>query len=105
VPLLVRLVPLADVADARDAAESWHDRRAAWLAELERGESSFDADPAAPGLVVRIYQTGTGPICALDLRTGMIDPSFNVDSLRAMILAGLPLPPELSTAAPPAPTT
>jgi hypothetical protein len=67
--------------------------RDAWLAELAKGCTTEDSDPWPLGRIVRIYDEG-GP--TLDLRSGKTLSSWpSLQDRKSLILAGLPLPPEM----------
>jgi ATP-dependent Clp protease ATP-binding subunit ClpC len=72
-------------------------RRSEWVARLAQGAATVAEDPWPLGPVLRFYDEG-GP--TVDVRSGLSLPTFpTAKEWRTLLLAGLPLPPELLSGA------
>jgi ATP-dependent Clp protease ATP-binding subunit ClpA len=91
-PLNLMQVGVRAVADGEDAeavARAWARQRQDWLAAVADGRATPGDDPLPTGPVLRIYDAAEG---VFDLRSGL---HGKAEDLANLILAGLPLPPEL----------
>lgn len=100
-PFQVKVFPLAPAADARTAVNKKIEQYETWRTELTT-RATFEAallqaNPFRLDPVTRIYRYTQGRFSSLvDVRSGVVAQSFASNrTLRALLLTGLPLPPEL----------
>jgi ATP-dependent Clp protease ATP-binding subunit ClpC len=92
-PVQLRVFAVRDADEARAVIDAQLSRRRRWLELLSAGQATVDEDPFKLEPVVRVYNHRGGLI---DWRTGLLSaepPSPR--ERRAVLLAALPLPPEL----------
>jgi len=95
VPLQVAVLPIGE-GPLAEHVEAFRQRYLAWQRARAAGEANDSDDPLPLGRLIRFYNED-GSI--LDFRTGMSLPSFNwSEEGKKVLLAGLPLPPEVSQA-------
>jgi hypothetical protein len=91
VPVQVSLLPVGE-GSLQQQVEAYYERRRTWLGELAAGQTRPETDPLRLGRIVRFYEEHA----TLDLRSGQTAQGLpSIDERKSMLLAGLPLPPEL----------
>ena len=96
IPVQISALPIA--ADEPQPLVRLEQRRSEWLAKLKAGQATTADDPFPLGNILRFYDEG-GP--TIDLRSGLTLPHFPTSKdWKTLLLASLPLPPELLTPTP-----
>jgi hypothetical protein len=91
-PVVVWVVP-RNAQSAKSQVATLVADRNRWLAELSLGRAAESSDPWPIGPLVRIHDE-RGP--TIDFRSGTTLPRLpSVEDRKALLLAGLPLPPEM----------
>ena len=94
IPVQVAVLPRSE---SGDVVQQIIAKREAWLASLRDGRATTADDPFPLGDILRFYDVA-GP--TIDLRSGLSQQTFpKPKEWKTLLLAGLPLPPELAVPA------
>lgn len=94
IPVQISVLPFIDDVDSMQQVSA---KRESWLNQLRAGKATTANNPFPLGDILRFYDEA-GP--TVDLRSGLSLPHFPTPKdWKTLLLAGLPLPPELIVAA------